>query len=124
MKIDLKTMEKIWSDYKVLGNYKNVALLNGVSVYIAKKAVERFKKLQLEEKNDTVRKYMDTKRQDAFDFITKCMSIMADDEKLEKASVNQIASAMGVVIDKFAKNASDDGSGQLDEILKAVRKIE
>jgi hypothetical protein len=49
---------------------------------------------------------------------------MADDDKLSKASVNQIASAMGIVIEKFTKNLSKDDTSYIDEILKAVQKIE
>ena len=73
--------------------------------------------------NDVI-KYIDTKKKDACDFINKCMLIMSDDEKLEKASINQIASAMGIVIEKFTKNLSKDDGVFLDEIIRAVQKIE
>ena len=123
MKIDAVKMEKIWSDYKLSGNYRSVARENGVSVYIAKKAVEKCEE-KAKVSEGGAAEYMDNKRRDAFDFINKCMSIMSDDDKLEKASVNQIASAMGVVIEKFIKPTRDGGDGQLEEILKAVRKVE
>lgn len=123
MKIDAKKMEQLWKDYKISENFKGVAEKHGVSVYMVKKAVERFSLIE-DEKDDSVIKYIDTKRKDACDFISKCMAIMADDEKLEKASINQIASAMGIVIEKFTKNLSKDDTSHLDEILKAVQKIE
>ena len=121
MKIDSQLMEKLWNDYKIIKNYNGVAKKHGVSVYMVKKSVNHFE-------NDTdindVIKYIDTKKKDACDFINKCMLIMSDDEKLEKASINQIASAMGIVIEKFTKNLSKDDGVFLDEIIRAVQKIE
>lgn len=123
MKIDAELMEKIWADYKASGNYSGVAKKNGVSVYTVKKAVERRKELTASNGSSVI-EYMEAKKKDACDFISKCMAIMADDDKLEKASVNQIASAMGIVIEKFTKNLSSDDDGQLGEILRAVQRIE
>ena len=123
MKIDAQMMEKLYSDYKISNNFKSVAEKNNVSVYMVKKAVARFSMLNKEARDDVI-SYIDTKRKDACDFINKCLSIMADDDKLSKASVNQIASAMGIVIEKFTKNLSKDDTSYIDEILKAVQKIE
>ena len=123
MKIDAQMMETLWNDYKVSRNYKGVAKKHNVSVYMVKKAAAYFGGLIENTNNDVVR-HIDAKRKDACDFISKCLSIMADDDKLEKASVNQIASAMGIVIEKFTKNLSKDDTSYIDEILKAVQKIE
>ena len=123
MKIDAELMEKIWSDYKVSGSYSAAARNNGVSVYPAKKAVEKRSTL-LKPERGSVLEYMEEKKKDACDFINKCMAIMADDEKLEKASINQIASAMGIVIEKFTKNLSESDTSQLGDILRAVQKVE
>jgi len=66
---------------------------------------------------------MEKRRKDALKFIGKCLDTMASEEKLSNAPINQIASAMGVVMDKFTKK-EEDNEGSLKEILKAVREIE
>lgn len=75
------------------------------------------------EAKDDVDKYMEKKQKDALKFISKCLDTMSSEEKLSNAPINQIASAMGIVMDKFTKK-EDDGEGALKEILKAVSKIE
>ena len=71
---------------------------------------------------DSAGDYMEKQRRDALQFIGKCLDTMSSEEKLANAPINQIASAMGVVMDKFAKKDEDDG--KLGEILKAVNRIE
>lgn len=116
---------KIQKDYIRLKSYKKCAIENNMSIYMVKKALGKIKtenKSDDDDEND-IDKYMEKKRKDALDFIGKCLDTMASDEKLGNAPINQIASAMGVVMDKFAKK-EDDNEGNLKEILKAVREIE
>ncbi len=47
---------------------------------------------------------------------------MLDGEKAGAAPINQLASAIGVLTDRFLKDAEDNsGNGQLDEILSAIK---
>lgn len=75
------------------------------------------------ETKDDVDKYMAKKQKDALKFIGKCLDTMSSEEKLSNAPINQIASAMGIVMDKFTKK-EDENDGALKEILKAVKEIE
>ena len=75
------------------------------------------------ETKDDVDKYMAKKQKDALKFIGKCLDTMSSEEKLSNAPINQIASAMGIVMDKFTKK-EDENDGTLKEILKAVKEIE
>lgn len=137
-------IKKIKKDYKKLKSYKKCAEKNNISVYMARKIAKGGKssaKGIVKEKKDkgarlckdekgkhhmpadgAMEDYMEKKRKDALDFIGKCLDTMSSEEKLTNAPINQIASAMGVVMDKFAKK--DDDDGRLGEILKAVGKIE
>lgn len=125
-------IKKIQSDYKRLKSYKKCAEENSISVYMAKKLINGKKKPKKRVKmksvcedaglQDSAGDYMEKKRRDALQFIGKCLDTMSSEEKLANAPINQIASAMGVVMDKFAKKDEDDG--KLGEILKAVNRIE
>lgn len=125
-------IKKIKSDYKRLKSYKKCAEENSISVYMAKKLINGKKKPKKRVKmksvcedaglQDSAGDYMEKKRRDALQFIGKCLDTMSSEEKLANAPINQIASAMGVVMDKFAKK--DDDDGKLGEILKAVNRIE
>lgn len=48
--------------------------------------------------------FMDSKKNDVCGLIDKLLAAMADDEKLANATVNQLATAMGIVIDKYTAN--------------------
>lgn len=48
--------------------------------------------------------FMDSKKNDVCGLIDKLLAAMADDEKLAAATVNQLATAMGIVIDKYTAN--------------------
>ncbi len=117
---------KIQKDYIRLKSYKKCALENNMSVYMVKKALGKFDKKEenvVQSENQDIDEYMEKKRKDALDFIGKCLSTMASDEKLTNAPINQIASAMGVVMDKFTKKEKES-TGMLDDILRAVKDIE
>ena len=62
------------------------------------------------ETKDDVDKYMEKKQKDALKFISKCLDTMSSEEKLSNAPINQIASAMGIVMDKFTKKEDDGGN--------------
>lgn len=48
---------------------------------------------------------------------------MLDDEKAGAAPINQLASAIGVLTDRFLKDTGEDGgNGQLEEILSAIKE--
>ena len=127
-------IKKIKRDYRRLKSYKKCAEKNNISVYMAKKLIkggannknEKRVKMKSVCENAGLQgdaeDYMEKKRRDALRFIGKCLDTMSSEDKLANAPINQIASAMGVVMDKFAKK--DDDDGKLGEILKAVNRLE
>ena len=59
------------------------------------------------------------------ELIDTYLDIMSDPERLERAPLNQIASSLGVIIDKFTKSGGKEkGNEELEKVLEAVRDIE
>lgn len=48
--------------------------------------------------------YMDSRKEQAQGIIDKYLEKLADPHKLENATISQIATAMGIVVDKFMDN--------------------
>lgn len=127
-------IKKIKRDYRRLKSYKKCAEKNNISVYMAKKLIKgganekNKKRVKMKSVCENAclqgdaEDYMEKRRRDALQFIGKCLDTMSSEDKLANAPINQIASAMGVVMDKFAKK--DDDDGKLGEILKAVNRLE
>lgn len=55
--------------------------------------------------------YMDSRKGEAQGVIDAYLKALADPEKLENATIAQIATAMGIVIDKFTSCAADPHGG-------------
>lgn len=70
--------------------------------------------------------FMDSKKNDVCALIDKLLAAMADDDKLAAATVNQLATAMGIVIDKYTANeafkTSDIKENNLFEAITAAGK--
>ncbi len=56
------------------------------------------------------------------DVVDMYLSELSSREKLENAPINQIASALGVLIEKFTKNTADSGdNGMLEELISGLK---
>ena len=56
------------------------------------------------------------------DVVDMYLSELSSREKLENAPINQIASALGVLIEKFTKNSADSGdNGMLEELISELK---
>lgn len=66
--------------------------------------------------------YMDSRKGQAQGIIDTYLEALADPEKLESASLQQIATALGIVVDKFTKTtpAGENALSKLDEVLKEI----
>lgn len=64
---------------------------------------------------------MDSKKQDVCDIIGLYLEYLKDPKKLDRASVQSIATSLGIVIDKFTKDAEKQADTSLFEnIIKAA----
>lgn len=65
--------------------------------------------------------FMEGKKQDVCDIISLYLEYLKDPNKLERASVQSIATSLGIVIDKFTKDAEKQADTSLFEnIVKAA----
>lgn len=99
--------KKIIADYVGCGNYSEVARKNKVSKDTVRRLCNRTDILQKaqEKKEQNTRdmlEYLDQKRDTAFKFIDKAFEEMCKEEKIEKTSIINLATAIGIVIDKYS----------------------
>ena len=70
--------------------------------------------------------FMDSKKNDVCGLIDKLLAAMGDEDKLAAATVNQLATAMGIVIDKYTANeaikSSDTKETNFFEAIRAAGK--
>jgi hypothetical protein len=70
---------------------------------------------------------MDSRKSQAQEILDLYLKALADPTKLQGATLAQIATAAGIIIDKFTKTSeaySSDKPGIMDKIVEAVKNIE
>ena len=73
-------------------------------------------------KQKNLRVHMEELQGKLCDVVDMYLSELSSREKIENAPINQIASALGVLIEKFTKNAPDDGdNGMLEELISGLK---
>lgn len=120
--------KRIIADYVESGSYNATARENGVSRNTVKRVVlsddENARKCQQKKEQNTLDmlEYMDSRKGQAQGIIDTYLEALADPEKLENASLQQIATALGIVVDKFTKTtpAGENALSKLDEVLKEI----
>ena len=73
-------------------------------------------------KQKNLRAYMEQLQGKLCDIVDMYLGELSSREKLENAPINQIASALGVIIEKFTKNAADqEDNGMLEELISGLK---
>ena len=109
-----KQKKDIIADYVETGSYRATAKRFGVSDNTVKKICAQNadiaqKCAQKKEQNTKdMLAYMDSRKGQAQGIIDKYLEKLADPEKLESATISQIATAMGIVVDKFMDNTTKE----------------
>ena len=105
-----KQKKKIIADYVQLQNYTKTAKLNGVSDTTVKRLIstapsEMLKKVEQKKEQNTLEMldYMDSKKERVQEIIDVYLGVLTDPEKLEGATLQQITTALGTLIDKWTK---------------------
>lgn len=112
MSLTDKRRKKIIADYIEIGTYTGAARRNKVSVNTVKNLVNRDPEVakkcnQKKEKNTAdILAFMETKKEAVCELIDTYMQALVDPDKVEKATVNQLSTALGTVIDKFTMGAT------------------
>ena len=105
-----KQKKKIIADYVECGSYNATAKKNGVSDNTVRKIIlensEIAKKCEQKKEQNTadILDYMESRREQAEDVLDAYIEALKKPEKIEAAKLSEIATAMGIVIDKFINN--------------------
>ncbi len=104
--------EKIINDYKETKSYEQTAKLNKLSVQTVKKFVHEYSPDKF-----------DTKcRIKAMSLINLYMDELSKNEKIKAAPLNQLASALGVLIDRFNKMERANESENILSLIESIKE--
>jgi len=123
-----KQKKKIIADYVQLGSYNAAAKANGVADSTVKRIVlsdpemQRKAEQKKEQNTQDMLAFMDSRKDVAQNVIDQYLKALADPEKLEEATLSQIATALGIVVDKFMKTAGGNGDGNLPDLIKGLKE--
>lgn len=116
------------ADFAETGCYSETARRFGINEStvrrLCRKEPEIMKKAEEKRDQNTLDmlEYMDSRKVQAQSVIDKCLEALDDEEKLKGASLSQIATALGIVVDKFTKStpAGESTLNKLDEVLNEI----
>lgn len=118
--------KKIIADYAECENYSQVARKHNVSrntikAIVTSDAETAAKCRQKKEQNTTdILEFMDSKKDDVCNIINLYLTELKNTDRLKKASVQSIATSLGIIIDKFTKDSQKKSDTSLfDAIAKA-----
>ena len=113
-----RTKKKIIADRVDGMSLRRIAEKYGCSVYAVSKACESDQKFkqkitQKKEQNTLdMLAYLNARTKNAQEFIDIALEAIKDPEKIDKASVQTLATAVGIIIDKFTQtNKKNDDEG-------------
>lgn len=120
--------KKILADYVECGSYNETAKMNGVSRNTVKNIVmadkENATKCQQKKEQNTLDMlaYMDSRKEQAQGVIDDYLEALANPEKIASAKLSEIATALGIVVDKFTKNVPGAEKGEGITIVNNIPK--
>lgn len=122
-----KQKKRIIADYVELGSYNAVAKKHHVSDNTVKRVVsadgETKRKVEHKKEENTadILAHMERQKNRVCGVLDKYLDAMQDDEKIGRANLLQLATAMGILIDKYTA-ASGEGQSlkKLDELLGQI----
>ena len=122
-----KQKKRIIADYATLQNYSAVARKHKVSFDTVKRIVSRdpetVKKTEQKKDENTadILQFMEEQKGEVCDIIELYLKALQDPKKLDRASVQSIATSLGIIIDKFASTSKNDQAvKKLDEVLDKI----
>lgn len=122
-----KQKKKIIADYVEIGSYNAVAKIHGVSRQTVKNIVSTDagigQKLQQKKEQNTadILSHMESQKADVIKVLDEYITAMRDPVKIKRAGVVQLATALGIVIDKYTMTAKNEQALQkLDEVMDKI----
>ena len=90
---------------------------------LSEKTVEKILSEDETFKKSSIAEFMEEKNAEICNIIDTYLAVLSDSERISGAPLNQIASALGTVIDKFTKNAAaNDDNGKMEKLISALKK--
>lgn len=124
-KLTDKQHKRMIARYAECQNYSQVAREFHVSEYTVrshckgdKKTSEKIEQKKEENTLDMLA-FLDSRKGEAEDFISMALKHLRDDKKLERTGIQAIATAMGIVIDKYIQNVPQTAKG--NALLQEIR---
>ena len=122
-----KQKKKIVADYVQLQNYRAVAKLNDVSANTVRRVIAENPDLEQkctqkkEQNTQDMLSYLGSKREEAQNLLGMYLQAMADPDKIAEATLPQLSTAFGTIVDKFAM-LGDQSSMEVpdDGLLEAL----
>ena len=124
-----KQKKKIIADYIQLESYRAVARLNGVSDGTVKRVVKECGEIEQkiaqkkEENTADILEYMERQKNCICEILDICLNELKNPEKYTKATLQQIATTMAILIDKYTdkKNNRDiNADKELSKLYDAL----
>jgi len=127
-KLTDKQKKQILAHYAETQNYREVARLTGVAETTVRRVVKNMPNAaqvvaeKKEQNTKDVLGYMQTQKDTVCNLIKTYLTAMLDPEKIKKANVVQLATALGILIDKFTTQDEKPADTSLMEALLAAVK--
>ena len=122
-----KQKKKIVADYLELGSYNAAAKKNGVSNHTVKRIAletpEISKKVQQKKAQNTadILSHMESQKDEVIKVLDEYLAAMRDPAKIKRAGVVQLATALGIVIDKYTMTTKNEQALQkLDDVMDKI----
>lgn len=120
--------KKIIADYVESGSYRATAKKFGISDNTVKKICSENAQIaqkcaQKKEQNTAdMLAYMESRKEKAQKAVDAYLDVLTDPAKIKAAKLSEIATAMGIVVDKFTKTTAvgEDTLAKLDDVLKKI----
>ena len=123
--MDAEKRREILNDYAKCGNYSEVARKHSICRQTVKRMIEKGQGRNDDDISYDVMEHLKDNSRTVCELIDKYLAVISDPARIENAPLNQVASTLGVLIDKFSKGTSKEkGSTDLERVLEAVRDIE
>ncbi len=122
-KLNTSQRRQVYRLYKEQNSYTAVSRELGISPYMVKKIVNEHKSNEEGEGCKDFSAFLESKGEIICSLIDSYLDELTDPDRVKSAPLNQLASALGVVVDKFIKNNFDKkDSGRLDELIRGLKE--
>lgn len=124
--------KKIIADYVQSGSYNAAAKMNGVSNHTVKRVVinnpETSEKIQQKKEENTadILDYMERQKSGVCEILDVYLTELKNPEKIEAASLREIATTMAILIDKYTADygkAADTQSTEYDALTASLKEL-